>query len=86
MVQIIFGIGNAIGTPAYDGLYSKHLDKGKFVSEWGLWETMNYVVLGISAIAGGYFATMYGFNFLFWAMFGFSLIGLFVSLFLIKKK
>ena len=59
-VQVIFGIATAIGTPAYDGLYSKHLDKGKFVSEWGLWESMNYILVGISAAVGGFLAKFFG--------------------------
>jgi len=36
MVQIILGLGEAVTTPAYDGVYSRFLDKGKFVFEWGL--------------------------------------------------
>ncbi|MFQ6010384.1 MAG: MFS transporter [Candidatus Aenigmatarchaeota archaeon] len=34
IVQVVFGIGEAVGTPAWDGMYSKYLEKGKFVSEW----------------------------------------------------
>jgi MFS family permease len=86
IVQIILGIGEAVGIPAYDGLYSKHLDKGKFVSEWGLWESMNYIVLGISAALGGFLAKTYGFRFLFFIMFLLSVGGLIVSTFLVVRK
>lgn len=84
IVQIIFGIGHAINIPAYDGLYSKLLDKGKFASEWGLWETMAYIVGGVAALVGGYLANLYGFKFIFVIMFILSIIGLIVSLFLLK--
>lgn len=88
IVQIVFGIGEAIGTPAFDGLYSKHLDKGKYVSEWGLWESMDYIITGIAAIVGGVIANVYGFKFLFGIMFVFSVVGLIISLLLVlgKKK
>lgn len=37
VIQVIFGIGEAISVPAFDGLYSRFLDSGKFASEWGAW-------------------------------------------------
>lgn len=86
LVQIVFGLGEAIGTPAYDGLYSKHLDKGKFVSEWGLWESMAYIITGIAAAIGGVLASIYGFKFIFVIMFLLSLIGLIASSSLVIKK
>ena len=85
IVQIIFGIGEAIGTPAWDGMYSKYLEKGKFVSEWGLWESMDYILAGISALIGGYLASLYGFKFLFVIMFALSILGLLISMLLITK-
>ena|SRR3989344_8807544 len=88
-VQLIFGVGGAICTPAYDGLYSKSLDKGKYASEWGMWESMAYIVTGIAALIGGYVANTYGFRILFSMMIIVSLIGLITSiilLFEIKKR
>lgn len=85
LVQIIFGIGEAIGTPAFDGLYSRHLDKGKYVSEWGLWESLDYIVAGVAAVIGGFLAKIYGFKFLFIVMLILSFIGLIISLFLMRE-
>ncbi len=85
LVQIIFGIGEAIGTPAYDGLYSRHLEKGKFISEWGMWESMSYIIIGVAAALGGFVASLYGFRTLFTLMLGLSLIGFVISLLLVKK-
>jgi len=84
-VQMILGIGFAIGTPAYQSLYSKNLKKGKYASEWGIWESMANITTGISAIIGGYIAEIYGFKTLFIIMFIFSIFSLIVSLFLVKK-
>jgi MFS family permease len=85
-VQIIFGIGEAVSIPAFDGLYSMSLDKGKFASEWGLWESMDFIVAGVAAIAGGLLANLYGFNFLFTIMLILSILGLLISFFLLSKK
>jgi MFS family permease len=53
LVQIIIGIGESIYSPAFDALYSKHLDSGKSASEWGAWESMNYFSITVGAIGGG---------------------------------
>ncbi len=86
IIESIFGIGTAVQTPAYDGLYSKHLDRGKFASEWGLWESMYYIVTAIAATIGGFLANTYGFKVLFLIMFVLSILGLFVSLLLLKSS
>jgi MFS family permease len=86
IVQIILGLGQAINIPAYDGLYSKHLDKGKFASEWGLWESSNYIVVAVAALIGGYLANIFGFRFIFLIMFVISLIGLAVAVMLLPRK
>ena len=67
-VEILLGIATAFSTPAYDSLYSKNLQKGKFASQWGSWESMYSITVGIAAIIGGIVAQQYGFKVLFIAM------------------
>ncbi len=86
LVQIVFGVAGAVGTPAFDGLYSRYLDKGKYCSEWALWESMYSVVTGISALIGGYIANFYGFKVLFAIMLILSVIAFTTSLLLFLKK
>ena len=85
---MIFGIGAAVNVPAFKGVFSHNLDRGKFDSEWGLWDGMSYFFWGISAFIGGYIAKIYGFEILFFIMLCLSVIGLIIStrLFFIKKK
>src|SRR3989344_967023 len=88
VVQMIFGIGAAVNVPAFKGVFSHNLDRGKFDSEWGLWDGMSYFFWGISAFIGGYIAKIYGFEILFFIMLCLSVIGLIIStrLFFIKKR
>lgn len=74
--QIILGIAQAILTPAYDALYSKTLTKNKEASEWGAWESMQYIVTALAAITGGYIAYFIGFKGLFLTMFVISLLAI----------
>lgn len=82
-VQILVGFGEAVYAPAFDGLFSKHLDKGKEYSEWGLWESNFYFTSAIGSIIGGLIVTEFGFDFLF---FGMSFISLLSALFLFHYK
>ena len=85
-IEVLFGIAIAILSPVYDGLYSKNLDKGKYVSEWGDWEAVGYMISSISALLGGYLAAAYGFKTLFSTMAALSFIAFLVSLNLNHSK
>ena len=75
----MLGIAEAISLPAFDGIYSKNLDRGRFASEWGMYETMDYLVTGVSAGVGGLIASVFGFQILFFIMFLLSLVSIAVS-------
>ncbi len=64
-VQVIIGLGEAIYSPAFDSVYSKHLNNKKAGSQWGAWESMNYFTAAIGAIIGGLLVTQFGFNTMF---------------------
>ena len=84
LVQIVFGLANAIKNPSWDATYSSHLDKKKSASEWGDWEGMALIVIGIASVIGSFIAQKLGFTILFIIMFSISLLGLISSLFLLK--
>lgn len=65
IIQVIMGFGEAIYSPAFDALYSKHLDGHASGREWGAWETMNYLTISVGAITGGILVTLFGFNIVF---------------------
>lgn len=79
IVQVVLGASEAIGAPAFDCLYSRFLDRGKFASEWGLFNSLYYIVTALSAAVGGIVASFFGFQALFMGMFVLSVISIFVS-------
>lgn len=68
MVQILLGLGEAVYSPPFDALYSKHIDQGRAGLEWGAWESTNYITIALGAFAGGIVANTFGFDFLFLVM------------------
>lgn len=85
-IEAIFGLSIAVLSPVFDGLYSKNLDKGKFISEWGDWESLGYMISSLSALSGGFLVSRFGFDTLFTVMFSLSLVAFFISLVLIPSK
>lgn len=85
-VQALFGFSAAILNPAYDVLYSKYLQKNRVTSGWGIWEAENLIVTAVASLMGAYIAKMYGFRILLMLMFGFSVVGFSLSLFLLSKR
>ena len=70
VVQAIVGLGEAIYAPAFDAVYSKHLDGRKSGAQWGAWEAMNYFTTAVGAVVGGGIVTLFGFQVLFVVMAG----------------
>ncbi len=64
-VQVMIGLVRAFAEPAYDALYSMHLDKQKEAEEWGAWEAMAYFVGGAGALAGAAVVSYTNFDTLF---------------------
>jgi cyanate permease len=81
-VQIIMGIGIAIGLPAFDALYSENLDKGRYASEWGAFESVNYIVAALAASVGGVIVALAGFITLFSIMAVLAFLSFLMSLLL----
>lgn len=68
LVQAGLGIAEAIGTPAWDSLYAKHVDESHDTFAWGLASGQSQIVTGISIICGGLLVHYYSFNALFFTM------------------
>ncbi|HEU4984602.1 MAG TPA: MFS transporter [Nitrososphaera sp.] len=64
-VQVMIGLVRAFAEPAFDALYSIHLDKKKEAEEWGTWEAMAYFVGGTGALLGAAIVSYASFDMLF---------------------
>lgn len=64
-VQVLIGFGEAIYSPAFDAVFSGHLDKKKAGKQWGAWESINYFTAGFGAIIGGLIVAKLGFDAMF---------------------
>lgn len=68
MLQFILGIGESLGTPAFDALVAEHLDKNKHIMDYSDWKMLSNFVLVIGTLIGGYVVSRTGFTYLMIAM------------------
>ena len=65
LVQILLGIGEALGTPSFEALFAEHLDRGKHIMNYSEWKLIVNATSAIAVIFGGFFIDKFGFNYLF---------------------
>jgi MFS family permease len=75
IVQVITGLAEGFGTPAFSMLMANALDKGRQMQQWALWDLIKNPVLAASGIAGGYIVSNAGFPVLFYVMGVLALLG-----------
>lgn len=64
-LQVIFGLGEALGTPTFGALFAKHLDKKEEVMEYSDWSIVANLVMALGTIFGGFIVSSLGFVYLF---------------------
>ena len=62
VLQAIYAIGIAMSFSGWCGIFTRHIDKGKEATEWGLDATSVGLGTGISAVIGGWAVSQFGFN------------------------
>lgn len=85
IVQIILGLAVALKDPAYDALLSQS-GKRHLILTWSEWEAVDYITLGLGALAGGLVAQNFGFQALLMLMFILSVFSFIASLMLLGIK
>lgn len=86
VVQALLGLGSAIKSPAFDDLYSRLMHEGRFAREWGVWESMYWIVTGLAAAIAGVIIHRFGFQALFMLMSAVSFTALCISLWLVRRE
>jgi len=61
IVQLVLGFFTAFTYPAFMAIFTRHIDKNKEGTEWGIYFTLTDVTSAILAIVGGYLAASSGF-------------------------
>ena len=85
ILQVLLGFGEALGTPAYDAVFAKHLDKNKYVEEYTDRKLAVNLSNAIAVMIGGVIVVKFGFTVLFSIMGILALVSFFGILFQPKK-
>jgi len=75
IIQFILGFFTAFTFPTYMALFTRHIDKDKEGTEWGVYFTLTDLVSAAFAAIGGYIAAMEGFKTLIVAVVVLSFLG-----------
>lgn len=62
LLQAIYGIGGAMGYPTWFALFTRHVDRYREGFEWGIYNTVAGLGVGLTAALGGVFAQRFGFD------------------------
>jgi len=81
-IQVILGIGEAVGSPAFDSIFAKHLDKGAEINEYSTWKLVQNFSLAVASLIGGFIVYFLNFNVLFVLM---ALLGLFSTVIVLSQ-
>lgn len=68
ILQIIVGLGEAVGSTGFDAIMAEHLDKSSHIRDYAVWKTISNVLASIATLVGGFVVTWYGFNPMFYFM------------------
>ena len=66
--QILWAIATALSTPAFDAVYSAHTNTEDSIVQWGQWEGISSIMVGIGALIGGLVIQSFGYGAVFIGM------------------
>lgn len=78
LVQILLGVATAITYPSYMAIFTRHVDRNREGTEWGIYYTVTDLGSAALAVIGGYIASVYGFEPLIILVSAIGLFGAFV--------
>lgn len=73
LVQVLLGLGEALGSPSFNALFAEHLDRGEAVKDYSSWSIFQSLVSAAGVVTGGFIATYFGFAPVFIAMAAFAI-------------
>lgn len=76
-IQVLLGLGEALGSPAYNALMATHIDKGRGVKEYSETMIIFNLISALATLAGGFIVVEFGFTPLFLTMSALALVSFF---------
>jgi len=64
-LQALYAIGMGMNIPGYSAIFTRHIDKGKEASEWGIRSSSIGFCTGVAGACGGIIVKKFGFDALF---------------------
>lgn len=83
-LQLILGIGEAMGTLGFDVIFAEHLDKQRHVLDYAEWKLMENIILVAATLSGGFIVKLYGFTTLFVVMSGMAILSF--AVFIVNRR
>lgn len=65
LLQVLLGLGEALGSPSFDVLVAEHLDEGKHVKDYATWKLIVNFAAALGAILGSVIVSLTNFDVLF---------------------
>jgi MFS family permease len=84
LLQVILGIGEALGGPSFDSILARNVDEEKMVKQYSIWKFVANLMTAGGTLVGGLIANKYGFQVLFLAMSFLAAVSFFGMLFRFK--
>ncbi len=85
LLQVLHALGMALFIPAWNAIFTRHMDKGKEAFEWALDSTCLGLGTAVTGAVGGFIVAVAGFHFLFVFSGIINLLAAFAVLLVYKK-
>ena len=80
LIQILVGVGEAIGSPAFDAIFANNLNKKIEMREFSDWRLISNLVAALATGVGGIIVAKFGFNILFYTMSSLALVSTIIAI------
>jgi MFS family permease len=85
ILQILLGVGESLGSPAFGALVAEHIDKGRQIEEYSDMQIIFNLSTAIATMLGGAIVAQFGFTYLFITMSVLAMISFFGFFFKPRK-
>jgi DHA1 family bicyclomycin/chloramphenicol resistance-like MFS transporter len=65
VIQVLLGLGEALGTPSWGALFADHLNVRREIMEYSKWNVVSNIMIAFGVLLGGLIVTFYGFKVIF---------------------